>query len=132
MQNSRRFELRSGAETWAIVSVSDSRTILEHSLNETKVMSCPGLDLYDERNQLLSIKQEAQLSLNDPSGVRQLALDVDENGHITDIVDPAGKIGLVANFVGPGSAVDSPIRHGGWGWVLNVRWLGLVHRDTHN
>ena len=95
-------------------------------------MSCPGLDLYDERNQLLSIKQEAQLSLNDPSGVRQLALDVDENGDITDIVDPAGKIGLVASFVGPGSAVDNPIRRGGWGWVLNVRWLRLVHRDTHN
>jgi hypothetical protein len=122
MQNSRRFELRSGAETWAIVLVSDRRRVLEHSLNETKVMSCPGLDLYDERNQLLSIKQEAQLSLSDPSGVRQLALDV----------DPAGKIGLVANFVGPGSAVDSPIRHGGWGWVLNVRWLRLMHRDTHN
>ena len=132
MQNSRRFELRSGAETWAIVSVSDRRRVLEHNLNETKVMSCAGLDLYDERNQLLSIKQEAQLSLNDPSGVRQLALDVDENGDITDVVDPAGKIGLVASFVGPGSAVDSPIRHGGWGWVLNVRWLRPMHRVMHN
>jgi hypothetical protein len=100
--------------------VSDQRKTLEHALNETDVMMCPGLVLYDERGRALSVKLGGQLFLSSEDGDIQLKCACD--GHdITDVVDPAGDVSLVLNLVGAGSVGNSPIVEGSF--VLGLRWL---------
>jgi hypothetical protein len=122
MTNRRRFELRCGDKKWAILWASVQGKILEHSLSEYEVQVCPGLDLFDENEKILSMKDGGvgKVSFCSRDGAIQLNLRCDDSD-LTDVIDPTGKVRLAVTLGGAGSGRDSNIVDGDH--VLVLQWL---------
>src|SRR5712691_5545689 len=117
----RRFELRVANVTWATLRVSEQGLRLEHSLDDVRVAACPGLAIFDENGNELHLNQGSQLFASDSNGLIRLKLNVEDDGTLSDVVDPSGKARVVVELGGPGSAGDSPVEMGGFGLTLKPR-----------
>jgi hypothetical protein len=122
VKNRKRFELRCGDEKWADLRVSDRGKTLEHNLGEDRVKMCPGLDVYDEHGQILSVKDGGvgKISFCSRDGAIQLNLRCDDSD-ITDVADPSGKVGLAVTLGGAGSGRNTSLVSGDH--VLVLQWL---------
>jgi hypothetical protein len=113
-----RIELRTPDKLWATWDVSDAGMLLRHDLDDLSIAMCPGLWAY-ENGRRLRLAQGSQLILTEPNGQVCLQVNADDNGILSDVVDPRGKAFLVVELRGLGSVGDQPIQAGGL--VLNLK-----------
>lgn len=94
MAAEKRFPLRSGAETWAVIVVSGEHKRFEHSLNDAQLASAPPLTLHDEDGQPPALSQsQGHLEFYDAKGVCLLNLRIGGNLNVIDL-DTKGNMRL--------------------------------------
>ena len=121
MGQEHRVELRARDKLWATWDVSDAGMVLRHDLDDVRIATCPGLLAYDNGRQL-QLAQGPQLILSEPNGQICLKVNTDDDGILSDVVDPRGKALLVVELRRPGSFGDQPIQPGSL--VLNLKPMG--------
>ena len=112
MGKPQRIELRTPDRLWATLDISDAGMVLRHDLEDVRVETCPGFIAYDNDCALHPMQGAPELFLNDSNGLVRLKVNTDEDGILTDVVDPRGKAHLAVELRGPGSIRDQPVQSG--------------------
>ncbi|MGO9452705.1 MAG: hypothetical protein ACLQDV_16935 [Candidatus Binataceae bacterium] len=121
MGQEHRIELRTPDKLWATLNISDAGMVLRHDLDDVGIATCPGLLAYENGCQL-QLAQGLQLILSESSGQVRLKANTDDDGILSDVVDPQGKAFLVVELRGSGSIDDQPVQPGSL--VLNLKPMG--------
>jgi hypothetical protein len=111
-QQQHRIELRTPDKLWATWDVSDAGMELRHDLDDVRIETCPGFMAYENGRPLHLTQGAPELFLNDSNGLVRLKVNTDEDGILTDVVDPRGKAYLSVELRGPGSVGNQPVQNG--------------------